>query len=138
MEGNQGSFLQNLTRRRSCGDYIHTPVGGRLPNLVSFDSTFPGILAILSHQVGADVQGQVVEEETLEHEALSLVDSMIHGEQVTHLAHEGGRLLVSHQGLGYQSLVPLGSSMRRSLRDSSGGNSAVFHRGVLQTVLKEG
>ena len=93
---------------------------------LNVNTKLPRILYIFSHQVGA------------EHEALCLVNSLIQREQVTHLAHEGGRLLVSHQGLGHQSLVPLGSSLRRSLRDSSGGNSAVFHRGVLQTVLKEG
>ena len=66
-ESIQGSFIWNMTRRRSCGDHIHTPVGGRLPNLVCLGCKFPGILNILSHPVGADVWGQVVEEEAPEH-----------------------------------------------------------------------
>ena len=47
-----------------------------MSNLVCFGAKIPGILDILSHQVGVDVQGQVVEEEPLEHEAFRLVDPM--------------------------------------------------------------
>ena len=78
-----------------------------MPNLVCLGCKFPGILDILSHQVGAAVWGQVVEEETPEHEALSLVGPMIHREQATHLAHQDGWRLVCCQGEGHQSLVPL-------------------------------
>ena len=66
-ESIQGSFIWNMTRRRSCGDHIHTPVVGRLSNLVCLGCKFPGILDILFHQVGVDVQGQVVEVEAHEH-----------------------------------------------------------------------
>ena len=43
-EGNQSSFIWNLTRRRSWGDQIHTPVGGKLPNLVCIGLQFSEIL----------------------------------------------------------------------------------------------
>ena len=59
------------------------------------------------HQVGADVWGEVVEEEAPEHEAFSLVDPTIHREQATHLAHQDGQPLVCCPGEGHQSLVPL-------------------------------
>ena len=66
-EGVKGSFLWNLTTRRSCRDHIYTQVGGRLPNLVCFSGRLPWILDVLSHYVGANVWGKVVEEEPLEH-----------------------------------------------------------------------
>ena len=106
-EGVKGSFLWNLTRRRSCGDYIYTPVGGRLPNLVCFGGKLTGILDVFYHQVGADVRVKVVEEETLEHKALGLVDPMFQRKQTTHLACHGGWFLVRHQNEGHPNLVPL-------------------------------
>ena len=42
-EGVQGSFIWDLTRKRS-RDHIHTPVRSRLPNLVCFGCKFPRIL----------------------------------------------------------------------------------------------
>ena len=124
MEGVNGSFLWNLTRRRSYGDHIY-----RLPNLVCFGSKLPEILDVLSHQVCADVWGKVVEEETLEHEALSLVDTMIQRKQATHLAHQGGRLLVHHQGEGHQSLVPLKGVQSVEFREA-------FFVGFIRIFLK--
>ena len=69
-----------------------------MPNLISIGCKLPGILDVLSHQVGVNVWGQVVEKESLEHETFGFVDSMIQGELAAHLAHQGGQL---------HSLVPL-------------------------------
>ena len=123
-EGVQGSFLWNLTRRRSCRDHIHFMVEGRLSNLVCFGCKFSGILDILSHQVGVDVLVQVVEEEVSEHEAFSLVGPMIHRERTTHLAHHGGWLLFRRQGEEHQSLVPLEGVQGVEFREA-------FHEGLI-------
>ena len=55
--------------------------------------------------MGSDVQGQVGEEETLEHEAFSLVDPMIQRKQAAHLTNQGGWPLFGRQGDGDQHLV---------------------------------
>ena len=87
MKGLKGGFIRDWDWRRGLGDKIHTLVGGRLPNLVNFGCKLPRILDTLSHQVCADVWGQVVQEKDLE-----LVDSVIQRKQASHLAHQGGRL----------------------------------------------
>ena len=69
-----------------------------MPNLICLGCKILGILDVLSHQVGANVQGQVVEKESLEQETFGFVDPMIQGEQNSHLAHQGGLLLVRVQG----------------------------------------
>ena len=96
MEGFKGSFLWNLTRRRSCVEYIYPPVGGRMPNFVCFGGKLPMILDVLSHQVSADVRGKVVEEEPLEDEALSLVDTMIKRKQATHFTDHEPYFVIIH------------------------------------------
>ena len=107
VKGIKGSFIRDWGWRRGCGDHIHNTVGGRLPNLVSFGCKLPRVYDILSHQVGADVWGQVVKEEAPEHEVLHLVNSVIQRKQATHLAHQGGRLLIRCHGEGHKSLVSL-------------------------------
>ena len=73
----EGSIFWNWSRRRDQENCVDTPLGGRLPNLVSLGCKLPGILDVLPHQVGANVWGHLVEKEPLEHEALSFVDPMI-------------------------------------------------------------
>ena len=79
--------------------------------------------------MGADVQGQVVEEEAPEHEAFSLVHPMIHREQATHLAHQDGWRLVCCQGEGHQSLVPLEGVQGVELREA-------FHEGLVGILIR--
>ena len=45
--------------------------------MVCLGCKFPGILDVLPHQVGSDVQGQEVEKEALENEAFGFMDPMI-------------------------------------------------------------
>ena len=76
-EGVKSSIFLDWNWRRSCRDHVNTPVGGRLLNLICLGCELSGVLDVLPHQVGVDGQGKVVEEESLEYEALSFVDPMI-------------------------------------------------------------
>ena len=127
-ESIEGSIIWNWSWRRGGEDCIDTPVRGRLPNLICLCRKLPGILDVISHQVGANVQGPVVEKEPLEHEAFCFVDPMIQRKQAAHLVHQGGRLLIRHQGEGHQSLVPL--ELCEALFEG-------FIRAVLRGILNE-
>ena len=116
----KGSFIWNLTRRRSWGDHIHTLVGGRLPNLVCFGCKFPGILDILFHQVGVNVRGQVVEEEppNMKHSVLWILWSTA---SKLHIKVDGFSSTARVRDIRAWNLwkgLKMWSSMRHSLRDS--------------------
>ena len=66
-ESVEGIIIWNRNWRRGGGDCFDTPFRG---------SQISSALAA-SFQVGANVWGQVVEKEPLEHEALGFMDSMI-------------------------------------------------------------
>ena len=91
-----------------------------MPDLISFRSKLSRIRDILSHQVGPDVQREMIEKETFEKETFILVHSVVQRERGAHLPHQGGGFLVGGQVELHESSIPLRvwSSVRYSLRDS--------------------
>ena len=69
-------IIKTRRRQRSGGYSVHTSVGGRLPDLISFSSKLARIGDILSHQVGPDVQREMIEKESFEKETFILVHSV--------------------------------------------------------------
>ena len=58
---------------------IHTPGGGRLPDLISFSSKLAWIGYILFHQVGPDVWRAMIKKEDFEQKIFILVNSVGQG-----------------------------------------------------------
>ena len=95
-------------RNRRSGRYsVHTSGGGRLPDLVSFSSKLAWIRDIFFHQVVPDVWREMIEKEAFEEKAFTLVNPVGQRQQVQHLPHQLGGLLVSGQGEGHELLIPL-------------------------------